>query len=128
MQKVYSPRASRPRKPRFCQPLGTGVPATGGPFYLDMSFFGLSRALKSDHLALGEDAFDTLSQQPPGSALFIGVVVVHVVPPHLAAGQDMVLTTVDHLGCYAEGLHHRRGRAPQVMRGPLAVPTFVEYQ
>jgi len=68
-----------------------------------------------------QDPLDFRPEQSPGAALFIVVLVLQVVASHSAAGEHMVLAAVDHVRADAERLHHRHGRAAQIMRRPLAV-------
>ena len=71
---------------------------------------------------------DLAAELSPRLARLSRVLVRQVVPPHLAAGQHVVLASIDNFWRHAERLHHRCCRASQVVRCPFAASAAAQHE
>ena len=75
-----------------------------------------------------KNVLDAAAEFGPRISLLIGVVVMQIVATHLAAGEDVVLATIDHIETDTKSLHRGRGCSPQIVRRPFAISATGQYQ
>lgn len=75
-----------------------------------------------------EDGFQLVRELLPRAPLFLGIVVVKVVASNFAAGEYVVLATIDHIWMNAQLLHHGRGGPSEVVRRPFPSSALMQDQ